>query len=98
MPSSSCPPPLVLPDSREARAYFAQMVAGDCDVEFCREYREDRHPIYSEYEMRTPLKTCAKRSREGDRTYNWCYRCMAGYPCVGLDEKDSESDRDRLTV
>lgn len=89
---SDHPPQVVLPDTREGRDAVIEFRAEGVEVGLCDEFVEDEHPLHNEYSP--PLKaTCRARFPLGDRTHNWCMRCMAGFPQWLGDADTDPSER-----
>ena len=103
MPFTNPVPDLVLPRSWEGRQYAAENVEDDLHlhVEFCREYRDGTATM-----TRTPedifrpmgVPPCENRRRDGERYFNWCYRCMSGFPFSHISERDKEHSRDSFII
>ena len=78
-PLTDTPPPMVYPDTPEAREAVEYKHPTTRDLfTFCRHYRLDRHPVHPDgyLEVHQP---CANRRLESP-TNNWCYRCIVGFP------------------
>lgn len=94
MPFSDFPPAIVFPDTYDGRQDARKAGIERGIVGFCYEYERDTHlPSIEAARLRGATKhtriedvnLCKNRYAMGERHYNWCYRCMAGFALIVED-------------
>lgn len=79
---SDYPPPIVYPDTPQARTDVRRQRIDDDLVEFCPHFEQDFNAITPD--GYAPIKiACRNRRIGGSVSHNWCYRCPCGFPVSG---------------
>lgn len=102
MPYTNPPPPFVLPYTAAGIRYAEENFESDLelDIEFCTDYKDGSDMTRRVTDLFLPIgiPPCKNRRRDGERYFNWCYRCMAGFPAVSMTDKEKSQTRDSLSI
>lgn len=80
---------MVFPDDELGRHDAALMSRETAGVRTCSQFVKDRSPMRNKWSEGLRI-VCRNREALGDRSHNWCMRCMAGFPMWYGDDSDHQ--------